>query len=129
MTEKQYIIGVDGGTESLRAGVFDLAGKIPTCQPVTALGLRSQHGYTQQLCPLLGMPAGKPLAFSSCPYTTHFPHPGWAEQNPADWWAAFGTAVQAAVAEAGVAPTSIAAISLDTTNCTVVALDEGKWTQ
>lgn len=70
--------------------------------------------------------AGKPLAFSSCPYTTAFPHPGWAEQNPADWWAALGTAVKAAVAEAGVPTSSIAAISLDTTNCTVVALNEGE---
>lgn len=69
--------------------------------------------------------AGNPLAFSSCPYPTNFPHPGWAEQNPADWWAALGTAVKAAVAAAGVPGTSIAAISLDTTNCTVVALDEG----
>lgn len=68
---------------------------------------------------------GKPLAFSSCPYTTQFPHPGWAEQNPADWWAALGTAVRAAVAEAKVSPDSIVAICLDTTNCTVVALDAG----
>ena len=49
--------GVDGGTESIRAGVFDLS--------------------------------GTPLSFASQPYPTSFPHPGWAEQDPADWWAAW----------------------------------------
>lgn len=75
---------------------------------------------------LLLQTTGKPLAFASCPYTTQFPHPGWAEQQPADWWQALGTAVRAAVAESGVPSSSIAAICLDTTNCTVVALDEGE---
>ncbi|WIA20610.1 hypothetical protein OEZ85_004993 [Tetradesmus obliquus] len=91
MSEK-YVIGVDGGTESLRAGVFDLQ--------------------------------GRPLAFASCPYTTTYPHPGWAEQAPQDWWQALGAAVKGAVQQSGVPVSSIAAISLDTTNCTVVALDE-----
>jgi len=70
--------------------------------------------------------AGKPLAFASSPYPTSFPHPGWAEQDPEDWWRALGAAVQSAVTQAAVAPDSIAAISLDTTNCTVVALDQGE---
>jgi sugar (pentulose or hexulose) kinase len=68
---------------------------------------------------------GRPLAFASCAYTTTFPHPGWAEQNPQDWWQALGAAVKDAVQQSGVPASTIAAISLDTTNCTVVALDEG----
>ena len=83
--------GVDGGTESIRAGVFDLA--------------------------------GKPLSFASAVYATNFPAPGWAEQDPADWWAGLGTAVKEAVQKAGVAPTDIGAICIDTTCCSVVALD------
>jgi len=51
----KYVIGVDGGTESLRAGVFDLTG-----QPIA------------------------PMA--SAPYTTTYPKPSWAEQDPSDWW-------------------------------------------
>lgn len=43
-----YVIGVDGGTEGIRAGVFDSEGRA--------------------------------LAFSSCPYKTSFPRPGWAQQ-------------------------------------------------
>ncbi len=66
----RYVIGIDGGTESIRAGVFDLA--------------------------------GKPLAFASTPYKTDFPKPGWAEQNPLDWWAGAGSSVRKAVAEAAL---------------------------
>ncbi|WP_045224045.1 FGGY-family carbohydrate kinase [Methyloterricola oryzae] len=87
-----YVIGIDGGTESLRAGVFDLA--------------------------------GKPLAFAATPYPTDFPRPGWAEQKPTDWWDALGKSVRRAVAESGVAARDIAGLALDTTCCSVVALDQ-----
>jgi ribulokinase len=86
-----YLIGVDGGTESLRAGVVDLE--------------------------------GMPLAFASEAYATHFPHPGWAEQRPDDWWRALGLAVRRAVAESKVEHEDIAAICVDTTCCSVVMLD------
>ena len=86
-----YVIGIDGGTESLRAGVFDLA--------------------------------GKPIAFAAQAYRTDFPHPSWAEQNPADWWDAAGKAVREAVRQAGISPAAVTALSADTTCCSVVALD------
>ncbi len=86
-----YFIGVDGGTEGLRAGVFDLR--------------------------------GQPLAFASTAYQTDFPRPSWAEQNPDDWWNAIGMSVKNAVLEAKIDPSHIAAICLDTTSCSVVALD------
>jgi ribulose kinase len=70
--------------------------------------------------------AGVPVAFSSYAYSTSFPHPGWAEQNPADWWQAMGTAVRTAVASSSVPAKSIAGICVDTTCCTVVALNEGE---
>ncbi len=87
-----YVIGVDGGTEGLRAGVFDLA--------------------------------GHPLAFAATAYETRFPAPGWAEQAPADWWRAMGASVRAALGAAGVGADAVAAIAVDTTCCSVVALDE-----
>jgi ribulokinase len=86
-----YVIGVDGGTESLRAFVFDLDG----CQRGSA----------------------------ATPYSTDFPHPGWAEQHPADWWAALGASVKGALAAAGVAGQEVLAMAIDTTSCSVVALD------
>ena len=90
--EGPFVIGVDAGTESLRAGVFDLQ--------------------------------GNPLAFSSTAYQTTFPKPGWAEQNPQDWWEALGKSVKNSISEAGISSSAVAAICLDTTCCSVVALDE-----
>ncbi|MBX6322731.1 MAG: carbohydrate kinase, partial [Rhodospirillaceae bacterium] len=45
------------------------------------------------------------------------------ELAPADWGRALGVAVPKALAAAGAAPTEIAAICIDTTCCSVVALD------
>lgn len=87
----QYFIGIDGGTESLRAGVFDAR--------------------------------GNPLAFASSPYPTQFPRPSWAEQDPNDWWKAIGLSVRQALLEAKVSPQDVGAIGVDTTCCSVVALD------
>jgi ribulokinase len=89
---KVYVIGVDGGTEGLRAGVYDLS--------------------------------GVPLAFAATSYPTQFPQPGWAEQDPADWWRALGRSVRQVISEAGVSPYEVAAIAVDTTCCSVVALDD-----
>jgi FGGY-family pentulose kinase len=89
--KQRYYLGIDGGTESVRAGVFDAA--------------------------------GKPLAFAAEAYQTTFEHPGWAEQNPDEWWRALCVAVPKALAASGVAPSQIAGIGVDTTSCTVVALD------
>ncbi len=79
--EGRYVLGVDGGTEGLRAGLFDLA--------------------------------GTPLAFAATPYETRFPQPGWAEQQPQDWWVALGESVRKCVQAAGVDAGSIAALALD----------------
>ncbi len=87
-----HVIGVDGGTESLRAFVFDLA--------------------------------GNPVSSCATPYPTKFPRPGWAEQDPADWWTALGTSVKGALAQAGLAAEDVFSLCVDTTCCSVVALDE-----
>jgi ribulokinase len=86
-----FVIGIDGGTESIRAHVFALNG---AC-----------------------------LGSAAAPYSTRFPRPGWAEQDPADWWSALGVATRGALHAAGVAPEAVLALSLATTSCTVVMLD------
>lgn len=89
-----YVVGVDHGTESVRAAVFDHEGRM--------------------------------ISSSSSAYVTSFPEPGHAEQNPEDWWSCMCEAVQGALAtaaEAGVSADMIKAMSVDTTSCTVVALD------
>ena len=89
---ENYLIGVDGGTEGIRAGVFDTT--------------------------------GKPLAYASMNYQTNFPYPGWAEQDPRDWWKALSVSVRKAIQESGVTAEQVAAMTVDTTCCSVVALDD-----
>jgi len=86
-----FFLGVDGGTEGLRAGVFTAD--------------------------------GTPLAFAATPYTTTFPQPSWAEQDPRDWWAAMGRSIRNALQVSGVPERELAGLAVDTTCCSVVALD------
>lgn len=53
-------------------------------------------------------------------YPTHFEKPGWAEQDPADWWSALVGAVRGCLA--AVEPAQIAGISADATTCTVLPM-------
>jgi xylulokinase len=53
---KNLLIGIDIGTTSAKAVLFDLD--------------------------------GAPLTQTSQEYPTHYPQPGWAEQDPEDWWRA-----------------------------------------
>jgi len=89
---KNYLLGVDGGTEGLRAGIFDIS--------------------------------GTPLAYTSKTYTTQFPAPSWAEQDPNDWWDALGKSVRKAISDSGISVDQIAAMAVDTTCCSVVPLDD-----
>jgi ribulose-phosphate 3-epimerase len=101
---KRIVIGVDGGTESIRACCFD-----------------AENGRV----------VGKSCAV---PYPTYHPQPGWAEQDPKDWWENLGQAVRGAVdsipnprlledGEDEVVLVQICSICVDTTCCSVVALD------
>ncbi len=67
---------------------------------------------------------GEPVIFAAESYPLYHPHPGWAEQQPEEWWRAFVTATRRALAESGIAPEAIAGIGADCTSCTVVFLDE-----
>jgi FGGY-family pentulose kinase len=66
---------------------------------------------------------GRPLAFAATPYQLTHPRPGWAEQDPDEWWQALISSVREAMQSAGVTPDAVAGISYDATTCTVVALD------
>ncbi len=43
-------------------------------------------------------------------YGTDYPHPNWAEQDPADWWSAICRATRRLLAESGVASSAIVAV-------------------
>lgn len=83
------VLGVDGGTEGLRASLFDTS--------------------------------GNQLSVGIASYRTVHPQTAWAEQSPDDWIQALGAAVRKCVA--GHPVEAIKAMSIDTTCCTVVALD------
>ena len=89
-TSPPYVLCLDGGTESIRAGIFDRSGSL--------------------------------LSASSCAYATRFPQPGWAEQDPGEWWTAAVQAVKDCLALAPVRAADIFGIALDATTCTLLAL-------
>lgn len=66
---------------------------------------------------------GELLSFYGSNYSTNFPRPGWAEQDPAEWWQALVTAVRGAVKESGLKAEDIVGIGLDATCCSVVFMD------
>ena len=69
-------------------------------------------------------PKGKQIDFASCEYKTYFPRPGWAEQDPKEWWEALKTAFRKVMQKSGVSKEEIKGIGIDATCCTVVFLDE-----
>jgi FGGY-family pentulose kinase len=57
-------------------------------------------------------------------YPTYFPRAGWAEQKPSEWWDAFVRMTRELLAKSGVEPTLIPSMTVDTTSCSVLALDQ-----
>ena len=58
-------------------------------------------------------------------YQTYFPRAGWAEQKPEEWWKAFLQVAKRILEKSGVPGESIPSVAVDTTSCTVLALDRG----
>jgi ribulokinase len=66
---------------------------------------------------------GAPVSFAGEAYPLDHPRPGWAEQDPKEWWSCLAMATRRALEEGDVAPEEIAGLSVDATTCTVVAVD------
>ncbi len=70
---------------------------------------------------------GRMLASDFVEYPLSHPQPGWAEQNPADWWQASLTAIRACLQQgalAGVRPEDVRGVGLSGQMHGVVLLDE-----
>lgn len=67
---------------------------------------------------------GKVVASSTQEYPLYTPKPGWAEQNPADWWQAVVKGVQVILKKAAVPMEQIVGLSLSGQMHGLVALDE-----
>lgn len=87
------VLGIDAGTSGLRAGLFTLQ--------------------------------GEPVGFSDQNYQTYYyPHqPGWAEQNPLDWWQALVKAVKGAISTSSIDPARIIGLAIDAP-CNIFLVDE-----
>ncbi len=63
------------------------------------------------------------LGTSFTPYKTYFPHEGWAEQDPEEWWSAVCMSSKKVIAEAGLAPEDISAISFSAQSSGCLPID------
>ncbi|MFO0843365.1 MAG: FGGY-family carbohydrate kinase [Gemmataceae bacterium] len=80
---------------------------------------------TQSVRAALYDDAGACRGHGVAPLDTTHPRPGWAEQDPNQWWQAARSAVPQALSRAGASADAVAGVGLDCTACTVVpcALD------
>ena len=67
---------------------------------------------------------GEIVATSTTEYPTHYPQPGYAEQNPQDWVDATCKNIHTVLEKSGVSPEDIVCISLDAATHTAVIMDE-----
>lgn len=67
---------------------------------------------------------GKVVASSTQEYPLYTPRPGWAEQNPEDWWQGIVKGLKAILASANVNPSDILGLSYSGQMHGLVALDE-----
>ncbi len=67
---------------------------------------------------------GKVVASNTVEYPTYYPHEGYAEQNPDDWYTALKTNVSALIGKSGIDPHGIAAVAIDAATHTAVICDD-----
>src|SRR6266516_3248250 len=84
-------------------------------------------GTTGVKAALFAVDDGHVLADAFFDYPLYHPHPGWAEQDPAEWWQATISAIRAclsAAASHGIQPADVRGIGLSGQMHGVVLLDE-----
>lgn len=86
-------------------------------------------GTTGVKAALFAADDGRMLASAFVDYPLYHPHPGWAEQNPGEWWQATITAIRACLAggtQQGVQLADLRGIGLSGQMHGVVLLDAGQ---
>ncbi len=70
---------------------------------------------------------GKVEAAASGAYKVYYPKPGWAEQNPDEWWEAVSDTIRKVMKSSRVSPAEIAGVGIDGQSWSAIAIDkEGK---
>lgn len=67
--------------------------------------------------------SGKVVAQSTQPYAVYYPHPGWVEQNPEEWWKAICTGIREVLEKGNIEPDSIAGIGIDGQSWSAIPVD------
>lgn len=91
--------------------------------PASRYALGLDIGTTSTIGILIEPAAARVLALASRPVTLSSPHPGWAEEDPAEWWANVTALVPQLLAEAGIAAAEIGAVGVTGMLPAVVLLD------
>ncbi|HHX71878.1 MAG TPA: xylulokinase [Clostridiales bacterium] len=68
--------------------------------------------------------SGRPVCDALAEYPLYQPYPGWAEQNPDDWWNATVETVHSVLERSGVLPSEVASIGLSGQMHGLVLLDK-----
>ena len=66
---------------------------------------------------------GKVVAAATEDYPVYYPHSGWAEQNPEEWWNAVCQAIQKALQSGKICPEEIAGIGIDGQSWSAIPID------
>jgi xylulokinase len=66
---------------------------------------------------------GAVAAQGSGEYPVFYPHPGWAEQRPEDWWRSVCGTIRDVLAQSGIQPGEITGIGVDGQSWSAVAVD------
>lgn len=72
---------------------------------------------------VLTTPEGWIIAQAHTDYTTHRPQPGWAEQDPEDWWRGAVTVTRAVLHEAAAGADQVKGIGVSGQGCAVTLID------
>ena len=68
-------------------------------------------------------PDGTVAAQGTGEYPVFYPHPGWAEQKPEDWWNAVCGTIRCVMEQGGVRPEAVAGIGVDGQSWSAIAVD------
>ena len=67
---------------------------------------------------------GNVLAQSNRPYKVYYPNPGWAEQDPDEWWEAICAGIREILDFGSIGPDDIAAVGVDGQSWSAIPVDE-----
>ena len=66
---------------------------------------------------------GQVAASGNGDYPVYYPHPGWAEQNPDEWWDAICRTIPEVLKKGGIDPTEIRGVGIDGQSWSAIPVD------